>query len=164
MWETKHKRVQQNCIRALYTSGIKPCNTRQIPSINQHLYKFGIPFRIARNWLRNNRIYKIISEHEKIDLLEEHSQTQHLNSNISQSIFECMQSFYRSKYYDKLAYIQLLDDQNYWWWRQHFTEIHRDIDDEIILRVNSNEDPLWWQQQVILLHVESSNIVRTRIR
>ena len=110
------------------------------------MYKYGIPFRVARNWLRNNRIYKIISEDEKINLLDEHSETQHLHSNISESIFECMQNFYRSKHYDKLAYIELLDDQNYWWWRQHFTELNN-LDDRP--EIDSNKDPLWWKQQVI---------------
>lgn len=128
--------MRRNCIYACYASSQQV--EHQIP--HKLCQSFAVPFRYFKNWVQPVRLSKIITNEEKVQLLSNYE-----SEPKSLSRFDCMKSFYNSESYDRIAYIETLEIQNYWWWRQHF--IYETYEEERTLR--SDVDPEWWKSQCI---------------
>ena len=120
------------------------CKTDQLAELSN----FGVSWQTWKNWtyIQNDRDYPILSSLEKNELIKNYEENKRKNQIFSS--MTCIQNFYKSDTYrNRINYIDMLNTNNYWFWREHFYKIfsydymYRDED-------RSNENGRWWRRQL----------------
>ena len=153
MMNPKHPRIRLRCLKALYPLVIdKDCQRCDILS---ELSRFGVSYQTWKQWNYRKGAYdKILSGAEKKKLLQDYQ-----DKKRHQMIFTTMtsiQDFFKSNSYrNKIKYIDMLRDDNYWFWRKHFIEIcdehlYKNGDDDE--KETSAQNPRWWKRQLNPAH------------
>ena len=119
---SQNVRVKNKCLRQLYAYHIDSDDDND--EILHKLSAFAISTQRWKNWNRNNDYFNnIMNSVEQNESLIAHQKEKQTAAN---HVFECVTEFYKSKNFETIGYCNLLNKQNYWFWRRHFVSISTD--------------------------------------
>ena len=158
----QNKRIKLKCLKELY-----PYH-QDVDCVDDDVYEplsyYGVTKERWKNWHRSPHFdyNDILNVDEIKKLVSDYTKKKQMKNPVN--LFDSVCSFYKSESFKShINYSKLLNQQNYWFWRQHFIEETPIPDDEensndpysVKLRhrhaiLDSNENPQWWKYQVIL--------------
>ena len=135
------RRVKRKCLKALYALS-KDVSASKCTKL-QELSKFAIPYSKWYKWSKRPNCYYFFSQLEQQIALKQYDVNKYKQHCCD--TFEALTNFFKSQsYQNNTRYNEFLNNQNYWFWRQHFVCYDNEFDEKS--SVDDNQS--FWQRNV----------------